>query len=233
MAEADFVALNSSLAAGVIRRGVTSAITPPTGGGSFTYGWSSAQSGQQGAHGLIYNALPNFNPTPANSGGRCSGALKRRISAGRTGFSPFLIIGGQGPDISDNAYLFGLQDDDPSRIVLRKGAISLGIPSGIVGENGILRVSTDDVSEDEWVHLRIDMVVNGTGDTILQMFRNTASVATPTWTAIAGMDDFTDDVLGDNSGSLPYTSSRFGFGFEMSDISRRGAVDFFQCARQL
>jgi hypothetical protein len=129
-----------------------------------------------------------------------------------------------------------LQDEDPYQIALRKGTLSDGVPEAAVGALGTLRRSTETYSLDTWHHLRLDMVVNVSGDVILKCFENdldSNAVTAPSWTAIAGMDDFTDDALGVNSGSSPYTSGRAGFGFVCSDVTRRAYFDHLECLRQL
>jgi hypothetical protein len=84
--------------------------------------------------------------------------------------------------------------------------------------------------------LRLDWVVNPGGDIILKVYENdldTNPVDAPVWEAITGMDDFVDDALGINSGSLPYTSGRWGKGFTFSDANRRAAVDQLVVENQL
>lgn len=232
MAEADWSFLTGGLGVGVVDRGVTSGMTPPNGGGSFVYGFNSLAT-TAGSVGLYTNQA-NF--IPMAKGGSVRGAVKRGASAATTNFSPFLFIGMQGTAVSDLCYMLGLQDTEPYHIVLRKGQMSGGIPEGAPGTLGILRRSTATFSPDTWHHLRLDMVVNVSGDVYLKCFANdlTANAVTaPSWAAIAGMDDFVDDSLGINSGSAPYTSGRVGFGFVSSDISRRAFVDHLQCLRQL
>lgn len=236
MANGDWADAADAIAAASLRRGVTSGLTPPNGGGTRIYGYNSAVAAVTGAHALIYDGLANFNPTPANTLGRIEGALIRLPSSGATGFAPFLFVGLQGASVEDSAYMLGLQDEDPSSIVLRKGALDEGLPAGIVGESGILRKSSDTFEADTWVHLRMDCIVQGTGDVLIQMFQNDIAangVDAPVWTAIDGMDDFVDDALGINSGSVPFTSGRFGFGMYMEDISRRAAFDQVRVERQL
>lgn len=216
-----------------LRSGVTSGITPPGGGGSFVYGFNSRATGFDGARALKYTGT-NFNPVPANKGGRITGAMIRLPSGGLTGFAPFLYLCEQANDASGNAYMLGLQDDDPSYIVLRKGSLAEGLPAGLVGENGVLRKSSEAVSADTWVHLRLDVIVQGTGDVLLQVYRSTSGdVTAPVWVAVAGMDQFIDDSLGVNSGSLPLNGGRVGFGMYANDISRRAAFDHLTIARQL
>lgn len=232
MAESDFNVLSGSLPAGVLRRGATSSIATPPGGDGYSFGWAMAQAGQSGAHGLIYRRA-NFNPTASMTGGRVQGAVLRNVSPQASGFSVFLMIGAQGESVADQAYMVGIQDSDPGRIALCKGPINAGIPAGAVGENGLMAISIDSIPLGEWVHLQCEMIVNGTGDVALRVRRNNGPVSSPTWEAIPGIDLVIDDVLGATTGTLPFTTSRFGFGFASSQVSTRGAVEYFQCARQL
>lgn len=234
MASADWSTLANSIDNATIRSGVTSGITPPGGGGSFVYGFNSRTTGFDGARVLKYISDVNFNPIPSAKGGRITGAVKRMASGGQTGFAPFLYILEQANDANGEAYMLGLQDDDPSAIVLRKGVLALGLPAGLIGENGVLRKSTESFATDTWLHLRLDAIVQGTGDVLLRVFRSeSGDVTSPVWAAVAGMDDFNDDQLGINSGSLPYTGGRVGFGMHANDASRRAAVDHITIERQL
>jgi hypothetical protein len=235
MAEADWTVLDDSLSSGAVARGVTAGFTPPNGGGSFVFGYNSLSTAV-GAVGFFTN-LTNF--APMAKGGRITGAIKRAASGGPTGFSAFLFIGLQGTSVDDEGYLLGLSDDDPSRIVLRKGAISAGLPDDApAAGNGILRRSTDafDIDDDDWVHLRLDMIFNDVGDVRLQVFQNDLAAhalgTAPTWTAIAGMTEFVDDALGVNSGSAPFTSGRVGHAFRTSDVTRRAQFDHIEVRRQ-
>lgn len=236
MAEADWTILNDSLSAGSVARGVTAGFTPPNGGGSFVFGFNSLDT-SIGAVGYFVN-LVNF--APMAKGGRITGAIKRAASGGPTGFSAFLFIGLQGPSVNDEGYLLGLSDDDPSRIVLRKGAISAGLPAlDPAAGNGILRKSTTsyDIDDDDWVHLRLDMIFNAVGDVRLQVFQNDLAAqalgTAPDWQAIPGMAEFVDDALGVNSGSAPFTSGRAGYAFRTSDVTRRAQFDHIEVRRQL
>lgn len=233
MAEADWTVAGSSLGSGVVRKGVTAGVTPPPGGGSFIYGFNSIDL-TPGAVALFANQA-SF--APMAKGGRVTGVLKRGVSGGPEGFSPFLFIGLGGTDVSDVGYLLGLSDGDPSHVTLRKGSLLGGIPDVAPPGSGVLRRSTEEVAIDTWWHLRLDMVVNLNGDVRLQVFKNDLSLhpigGAPTWTAIAGMAEFVDDALGVNSGSLPYTSGRGGFGFASSDVTRRAYFDQIEVIRQL
>jgi hypothetical protein len=237
MSESDWTEFDDSVASPTIRRSPTTGITAPVGGEDHTYVWNTTSSGFTGAHGLFYNAI-NF--APMAKGGEVMGALVRLASGGPQDFAVFLVIGGQGNSVNDDAYLLGLQDSNPPRIVLRKGAPSGGLPdddgSDPSNAPNILRRSTESVAVGEWVHLRLEMVANeGGGDTILRCWRNDLDandVDNPVWEAIDGMDDFVDDAVGINSGSVPLSSGYVGFGFFANNVTRRAAVDHVQANRQ-
>lgn len=236
MASNDWAILPNSIDNASLRSGVTSGVTPPNGGGSFVYGFNSRTTGFVGSRVLKYTGAVNFDPFPGNTGGRITGALKRLPSGGATGFAPFLYLLEQANDASGGAYMLGLQDDDPSFIALRKGSLAEGLPAGLINQNGILRKSSASIAADTWVHLRMDVIVQGTGDVLIQVFENDLAmntVSSPVWNAVAGMDDFIDDSLGINTGSLPFTGGRAGFGMYANDVSRRAAFDQITIARQL
>lgn len=232
MAQADWTVLTNSQAIGTVDRGVTTGVPRPTGGGDFVYGFNSLAV-TPGAVGLFLN-LANF--APMAKGGVIAGAIQRGLSGGPQNFSPYLFIGAQGADVNDNAYMLGLEDNEPHRIVLRKGKMLDGVGNAAPGANGTLRRSTAAFNASTWLHLRLDMVVNLNGDVLLHCFQNDLtvnSVIAPNWTAIPGMDVFVDDALGVNSGSAAYTSGRVGFGFSSQDVSRRGYFDQIEPYRQL
>jgi len=77
-----------------------------------------------GAVGLFTNQ-EGFAPIPL--GGSISGVFQRAPSGGPLGFSPFFFLSCQGPSIINSAHMLGLSDEDPHRIVLRKGSILGGI----------------------------------------------------------------------------------------------------------
>lgn len=235
MAQADWTVADDSLGSGSVRRGVSAGFTPPSGGGSFVYGFSSADT-NAGAVGLFYTA-DDF--TPMAKGGNILGCMKRGISGGLTGFSPFFFFSLQGPSVTDTAYMLGLSDADPARIVLRKALLTqgLGDVAPDPGNNGVLRRSSTTVARDTWVHLKLDVIYNTNGDVRLQVKQNDLTLhplgTAPTWTAIAGMDEFVDDALGVNSGSLPLVGGRAGFAIQTADVSRRAYFDAIQVQRQL
>ncbi len=125
MAEADWTYLNDGLDIATVDRGVTAGIARPPGGGSFLFAFNSLAA-VEGAVGLFAN-LASF--APMAKGGSIRGVVQRGAGGGPTGFSPFLFLCCQGNSVNDSAYLLGLSDDDPHRIVLRKGAVTVGLPT--------------------------------------------------------------------------------------------------------
>ncbi len=233
MAETDWTFLNDGLDAATVDRGVTTGVPRPPGGGNFVFGFNSLATAQ-GVVGLFTNQV-HF--APMAKGGSVRGALQRGLSGGPLNFALSLFTGLQGPSVNDLGYLLGLADGDPHHIVLRKGALSGGLPDVAPGAQGVLRRSTATFLPGTWVHLRLDMVVNLNGDVLLQVFQNDLVAhplgTAPAWSAIPGIGEFVDDALGINSGSQPFTSGRAGFGFFTKDVTRRGFVDSIEVYRQL
>ncbi len=231
MAEADWTYLNDGLDIATVDRGVTAGIARPPGGGSFLFAFNSLAA-VQGAVGLFCN-LVDF--APMAKGASIRGCVQRGPGGGPTGFSPFLYLACQGNSVNDTAYLLGLSDDDPHRIVLRKGAVAVGIPDS-EGPN-VLLASGESFSQATWLHLRLDVIVNDNGDVVLKVLRNDLGAhplgAPPDWQPVPGMVEFIDDHLGINSGSQPLTSGRGGFGMTVADVTRRGYFDHLELLRQV
>ncbi len=230
MGSADWTFLNDGLDMASVDRGVTAGIARPPGGGTFLYGFNSLVAAK-GAVALFVN-LQHF--APMAKGATIRGCMQRGPGGGPTGFSPFLFVCGQGTSVNDNAYLLGLSDDDPHRIVLRKGSIVAGVPES--DGPGVLLRSSESFTQGTWLHLRLDTVVNPNGDVVLTVMRNDLDThplnVAPDWQPVAGMPTFIDDQLGINSGSQPLTSGRGGFGFAVADVTRRGFFDHIQLYRQ-
>ena len=232
MAEADWTELTGVLTAPTLARGVTAGQTPPNGGGTYVFGMNTLQV-TTGAYGR-FTDLTDF--APMTKGADVTGALKRGTGGGNTGWSAFVFAGLGGADVSDVGYLLGLSDADPSRIALVKGSVSTGIVDDVAGASGVLARSTSTIAIDTWVHLRLEMVVNVSGDVVLNCYQNdlaTNPVTAPVWEAIPGLDQFIDDALQVNSGSAPLTSGRAGFAGSFGDTSRRAFFDHITLARQL
>jgi hypothetical protein len=169
MGLADWTFLNDGLDKVAVNRGATAGITPPPGGENFVYAFNSTAL-VNGGTGLFCN-LDDF--APMSKGGSIRGCVQRGPSGGATGFSPFLFLGCQGDSVNDRAYMLGLSDEDPYRIVLRKGTISVGIPDSEV--EGVLLASGQSFNQAVWLHIRLDMIVNMNGDVVLRVFSNDLS----------------------------------------------------------
>jgi len=231
MAGVDWTYCTGGLDIATVDRGATAGIPCPPGGANFLFAFNSLVVAK-GAVALFAN-LPNFAPMP--KGGSLRGCLQRGPGGGPTGFSPFLSLCAQGPSVNDSAYLLGLSDEDPHRIVLRKGAIVSGVPSSEGA--GVLLASDATFLQGTWLRLRLDVIVNSNGDVVLNVFQSDLAThplgVPPDWLPVAGMAPFIDDALGINSGSQPLTSGRGGFGFSVADVTRRAFFDHLELSRQV
>lgn len=241
MAEADWTSLVGQLDGASALRAVTAGTTPPNGGGSFVRGCNSL-SNNTGVVGQYHNGT-GFAPTA--KGGEVAGALMRATSAGTTGYAVFLFIQLGGTGVDSTAYILGLSDGSPGRIVLRKGSLVTGLPDEAPGSGGVLARSDESVSNDTWAHVRLECVVNLSGDVVLNVYKSDLGVnpvTTPVWVPVPGMSGFPggvaataiiDDALGVNTGSVPLTAGRMGYGHWMNDVSRVSYVDHIKPLRQL
>jgi hypothetical protein len=261
MAQTDWALLEDSLDGtgwqGItVRRGPTHGISGPVGGGDFVFGFNSVQavSGAVGAYCAIEGYCP-IEPRPVHEpgssgggGGAISAAMKKGPSAGKTNYSSFIFVGAQTNAVTGEAYLLGLENASPHRIVLAKGQIQNGIPSvSNPGLTKILRYSQDTYDDNVWHQLRLDMVVNDNGDVLLWAYRNpiaetegVGDVTDPQWEPVVFNDGlefadglFVDDVLAVNSESAPLLSGYLGFGVQMADTARRCYFDHIQVIRQM
>lgn len=231
MAASDWTYLRDGLDIATVDRGVTAGVPTPPGGGDFLFAFHSL-SVARGAVALFVNQ-DGF--APMAKGASLRGALQRGRGGGPLGFSPFLFVGCQGTSVNDTAYLLGLSDDEPHNLVLRKAAVVTGVPRA--ESPGTLLSSSASYSQGTWLHVRLDVIVNPNGDVVLQAFENDLAEhplgSPPLWQPVPGMEELIDDHLGINTGSQPLTSGRAGFGFAVSDTTRRGFFDHLELLRQL
>ncbi len=230
MGSSDWTYLNDGLDIAAVDRGPTAGIAAPPGGDSFVFAFNSLAA-VSGAVALFANQ-PDF--VPMAKGGSIRGCLQRGAGGGPTGFSPFLFLCCQGTSVNDQAYLLGLSDEDPHRVVLRKGSVVAGV--GSAEGPGALLTSGASFSQATWLHLRLDVIVNTNGDVVLKALQNDLDAhplgAPPDWQPVPGMVELIDDHLGINSGSQPLTSGRGGFGFACQDVTRRAFFDHLELRRQ-
>lgn len=262
MARNDWSVLSGVLAPATVRHGVTGATTPPAGGGTYTYGFASQlvsggtyPSGAVALHCAKAGFAPvafTTQPQPGDPIGGASvrGWLKRGASAAATEYSPFLFLAAQGTSTADYAYMLGLENASPSRLVLRKGRLLDGIPAATASNS--LRRSVAAYDQDEWLRVRLDMIVQRKvanllgvvepADTLLKayLWDTVGSV----WSLIDFNDTlgdfFLDDLLGaatyplglPSPSNLPFSSGYAGFGFQVSAPGRRAYFDGLEVFRQ-
>jgi hypothetical protein len=237
MASNDWVVLTDSLSGSDIAKGVTSGVARPTGGGTFCY-VMNALTATVGGVGLYASPQPpNTNFNPLLKGCDISAAMQRGIANGLTGYSAFIFALAQGTHITDEAYILGLSEGNPCHIELRKGVMQNGLPDEAPGgPNVVLARSTDTIEVGTWVHLRLEVVCNTSGDTVINCYRNMGDVTSPAWTDIPGIPagpSFVDDVGGINSGSLPFAGGRAGFGGSFAGTTRRAYFDQIKLLKQI
>jgi hypothetical protein len=226
MAEADWDAITDALSTAVVKRGVSTAYTVPNGGGSFIHGFRSLTT-DSGLSALFVD-LTNFNPVAGTKkGGSIRGCMKR-YTAG-TGYFPFIGLFVDKVSTA-SGYLIGLSDATSYKICLKKGA-----PTSLdETESTILRKSTAGFTDSgdtaaAWHHLRLDVLVNPHGETILSAYENdldSYTVTSPTWAAIDGMADYTDDSLGALTGTSPHLQGFYAIFGHYTENSQ-GSVSLF------
>jgi hypothetical protein len=226
MAEADWTVFDDAPDVNTIRRGSTQGITPPSGG-DFVFAFNSAIQ-IEGASGLYHNG-GDF--APMAEGCSIRAAIQKGAGGGVAGSTP-LLIALAGQSVNDPAYMLCFANNDPAKLLLVKGAPANG-PDGAV----TLRESDESFAIGEWVHLKLDIVVNDNGDVSLTVFRNDLS-ANPiggafVWETVGGMAPYVDDALGINSGSLPIVGGRGGFGMWCNEVTRRAYIANVELTRQV
>ena len=205
------------------------------------FGMNALQAGA-GVVGLYYN---HDDYAPAIKGGSVRGVVQRVGGARNTGFSPYLFMCLSGATVDDKAYILGLEDRDPYRIVLTKGALLNGVQEAT--ENTYLRRSNQEfrISDGDVHQLRLDVIVQDNDDVVLKVMANDISandIDSPVWEPVDGMSLFVDDVLGLNSyqalgltgsDAEPYSGGYMGFGTTfVSQVAVATAFDYLQFRRQ-
>jgi len=234
MASTDFTNLTGVLAAGVVK-GVTDSPPSgvPNGGGTFTYGIGRTAAGADGYVGMFHNGA-GFIPTAKGGSIMCAMIKegKGTDSGNNLIYSPSIWGNLQGVNVTDLGYQLGLTEEEPARIMLAKSTLTAGLdPAGA----GMLRLSAATIAKGTWVHLRLDIIEQPSGDVLLSVFQSdlTANAVTaPVWAAIAGMADYVDDALAYNTGSAPLATGRMGLGARMgTESGRYSYFDHFQCQK--
>lgn len=242
MSKLDFTALTGALTSPDVRDSVSQGFTPPNGGGNTVRIFNSTVA-TLGVAGEYYNA-DGFSPTPDDKGMLIQVAFKKaNVSSGdKCAAMVFIML--EGDSTTDVGYILGLTDSVTPRLCLRKGSLAGGLPAGaVVGEQGVLALSTATFALDTWIHVQFQAVVNVGSDTVIQVKTNdlTAhSVLSPVWTYPAGMKDltkafdvtFVDDAAGVASGSPGLTTGRGGKAMWTNAANRRVFFDAFEIVSQ-
>lgn len=245
MGQQDWSDLEGSLADADLKRGVTAEIAGPNGTNGFVYGYNSLDSTVVGAHGK-YVDLPGFIPTGSlltapDGGGSVRGAVRRVASPNNTGMTPMLFFCCQGgpPTVHDYAYILGLSDDDPYKIVLAKGPIVGGIVEAQENTKILVRSSREyNIGDGLWHQLRMDAIVEPNGDVLIKCYESNMllyDLQNPEWEVIGGFnaEGYIDGVLHINTGTAPLWGGYAGFAFAVNNaLNRRGAFDGLQVSRE-
>ncbi|MCK4789895.1 MAG: hypothetical protein KAV87_39510, partial [Desulfobacteraceae bacterium] len=198
-----------------------------------------------GAHGKYVN-LPGFIPTGSelttpDGGGSIRGAVRRVASPNNTGMTPMLFFCCQGgpPTVNDYAYMLGLSDADPYKIVLAKGPIIGGIVQSVEETKILVESSSEyNIGDGLWHHIRMDAIVQPNGDVLIKCYESSLTIndiQNPVWTIIGGFSlaGYIDDVLHINTGQAPLWGGYVGFAFAINEaLNRRGAFDGIQVSRE-
>lgn len=244
MGQQDWTDLGSSLSDASLKRGVTAEIAGPNGTNGFVYGYNSLVSDVVGAHGKFCD-LTGFNPTGStlsspDGGGSISGAVRRVGSPGNVGMTPMLFFCAQGgpPSVADYAYMLGLSDKDPYKVVLAKGTIAGGIIEADEDIKILVESSAEYAMGDGlWHHIKLVPIVEPNGDVLIKCFESSLvlnPIDSPVWATIPGFpgDGYIDGVLQINSGSAPLWGGYAGWAFAVNNaLNRRGAFDAIQIYR--
>lgn len=242
MGQSDWTEVAGSLAAADVKRNVVemAAIAGPNGGGDYVFGFNSRSGTVIGAAALAVN-LTGFAPTGPGTtptgGTSIRGAVRRVSSPSNTGFSPYLFCCSQGspPNVNDMAYLLGLSDADPYRVMLVKNTLVGGVNPNLTAYQ-ILGQSSAQYSMGDglWHHLRLDAIVQNNGSVLLKVFSNDLASypldepASHVWTNVPGFDanGIVDDAIEIRTNEAPLWGGYAGFGFSVSQaLNRRAAFD--------
>lgn len=181
-----------------------------------------------GFTGLTLN-VSGFNPIAGHKGGIFYAILKKQIP--QYGGAPVVGFVDSPSAQGGSGYLLGLSEEAPSRIILRKGTLGSGMS---ISGTGVLRLSDESFLDATWVELALYLTVNLQGDIALRIRRRDPVIA-GTWSAVPGMADIVDDIIGKASGSVPVEGDFFPvFGHYNSGQSGRVSLfDYMRVSRQL
>lgn len=242
MAEVNWDILIGSADQANIDRGATGGVPRPNGGGAQLHGFHAITSTPDLVFGR-YNNQANFDPTPKGIA-EYSAALIR-LGGGAAERAIMLFAQLQGTTVAGTCYMLGLAEEEPSRLVLRKGQLSNGLDEFLLDPmgTGVLAVAANAIAEDEYVHVFFGVNVQPQDDVLLVVKQSDLSLNptdAPDFQPVPGMDSvdpgtgiaFVDDALGLNTGTQPLLDGRVGWAFVSRGLGARAAIDEIQLARQ-
>lgn len=215
MAGADWIPLAGGLPTSDVLRGATRGLAGPGGGGSFVYGFKSITT----AMGMVALRAQQAGFAPTAKGGVISGAILRGMGLGASFFQPFLFWGAQGISVASAAYKIGLSDENPSKLILAKGAISDGL-------NVPYSTATETIAIGQWIHVRFQ-AYQSLGALTIKVFRNNidSNPGVPVWEEVPGIDTIID--------SSPLLGGYAGIAIRTEDMFRYALFDNIKIERQL
>jgi hypothetical protein len=217
--------MNGNLDSSTVSRGQTDNVAFDIQENTYAVGFHTLKAAQ-GFTGLA-NAIDNFCPITDGKGGVISALLRRHIP--QFGGAPLIFLANSKDAQTAQAYMLGLSEDFPYRIVLKKGLLGSGLKVA-----DALRVSAQAWQTPLWFELALQVGVNAQGDIGLIVQRRDP-VLTGAWGSVPGMAFLLDDALGRASGQPPVFGDFYvGFGHYSSGASGRVSVfDHLIVERQL
>jgi len=230
MAQADWERLTlNTIDESDISQGISTdaSFSPPHGSTCFGFHVLSPVTGVAG----YVTSLADYGPITNSKGGTVIACMRKYVK--NRGYAPVIFFV-NGKDVSSaKGYILGLSEGYPYKIVLRKGLLIGGLDET---SDGLLGASEASYDDNDWHNLLLVVTVNLHGDVVVRV-RKDADPPTPTgpsWSAVNGIDDVIDDVLGAVTGDLPITGDFYaGFGhYNSGESGRLSLFDYFRVSRQ-
>ena len=234
MGSADWSDFNNQLSsASVIHKSTlalyTAAAVPE---GDFVHGFRSLVANAPGFSGMYCNKA-NFGPMA--KGGVLRASMRKHTS--HPNLSPMLFfVNSNNIANAPQGYMLGLSRGAVPALQLSKGALTSGLNPA---SGQYLRQSAAPASVGTWYDLQLELVWNPQGDLVINVKKNTGTLAVPIWSDVVGLERYIDDNLGALSTTLPIAPPFYaGFGVVVGDgtVGVTGASAFFdyvKLSRQL
>lgn len=238
MAETHWEQMEGSLDTAMVSWGKTTRAEAAPPEGAACGGFHSLQP-CEGVSALISTEVgESMAPIPAGKGGAIQGCIRKMVLMHQ--YAPMLFLACGKNTASAQAYMLGLSEEWPYRIVLKKGLLVEGLQiADPVNTPTVLRVSDAIYDTSIWHNLQMFVAVNAQGDVALRVLRDVNDPIDPIpgnmdFQAIAGMGDVIDDALGTLTGTPGLTGSFFpGIGhYNRAAPGRISLFDLIMYGRQ-